>query len=156
MIPQFCDYLDKNALLDFFVKQFKLKTNSGLVVHADSSTEICNLADKNVPSWQPSSLLFTFKTWCSEVSVQFSCSVVSDSLWTHGPQHARTPCPSQTPRVCKTHVYWISDAIQPSHPLLSPSPPAFNLSQHQGLFKLVSSLHQVAKALEFQLQYQSF
>lgn len=50
MIPQFCDYLDKNALLDFFVKQFKLKTNSGLVVHADSSTEICNLADKNVPS----------------------------------------------------------------------------------------------------------
>ena len=48
------------------------------------------------------------------------------------------------------------DAIQPSHPLLSPSPPAFNLSQHQGLFKWVSSLHQVAKVLEFQLQRQSF
>ena len=50
----------------------------------------------------------------------------------------------------------LSDAIQPSHPLLSPSPPAFNLSQHQGLFKWVSSSHQMAKVLEFQLQHQSF
>ena len=50
----------------------------------------------------------------------------------------------------------ISDAIQPSHPLSSPSPPAPNPSQHQGLFKWVSSLHQVAKVLEFQLQHQSF
>ena len=56
----------------------------------------------------------------------------------------------------QTHVHWVSDAIQPSHPLLSPSPPAFNLSQHQGLFKWVSSSHQVAKELEFQLQHQSF
>ena len=56
----------------------------------------------------------------------------------------------------QTHVHWVSDAIQPSHPLSSPSPPAFNLSQHQGLFKWVSSSHQVAKVLEFQLQHQSF
>ena len=56
----------------------------------------------------------------------------------------------------QTHVHWISDAIQPSHPLSSPSPPTFNLSQHQGLFKWVSSSHQVAKVLEFQLQHQSF
>ena len=55
----------------------------------------------------------------------------------------------------QTHVRWVGDAIQPSHPLLSPSPPAFNLSQHQGLFKWVSSLHQVVKVLEFQLQHQS-
>ena len=55
----------------------------------------------------------------------------------------------------QTHVHWVGDAIQPSHPLSSPSPPAFNLSQHQGLFKWVSSLHQVAKVLEFQLQHQS-
>ena len=48
----------------------------------------------------------------------------------------------------QTHVHWISDAIQPSHPLSSPSSPAFNLSQHQSLFKWVSSLHQVAKLLE--------
>ena len=56
----------------------------------------------------------------------------------------------------QTHVHWVSDAIQPSHPLSFPSPPAFNLSQHQGLFKWVSSSHQVAKVLEFQLQHQSF
>ena len=56
----------------------------------------------------------------------------------------------------QTHVHWVSDAIQPSHPLSSPSPPALNLSQHQGLFKWVSSSHQVAKVLEFQLQNQSF
>ena len=51
-----------------------------------------------------------------------------------------------------THVHRVSDAIQPPHPLSSPSPPAFNLSQHQGLFQWVGSLHQVAKVLEFQLQ----
>ena len=51
---------------------------------------------------------------------------------------------------------WVSDAIQPSHRLSSPSPPALYLSQHQGLFKWVSSYHQVAKGLEFQLQHQSF
>ena len=55
----------------------------------------------------------------------------------------------------QTHVHWASDAIQPSQPLSYPSPPAFNLSQHQGLFKWVSSSHQVAKVLEFQLQHQS-
>ena len=54
------------------------------------------------------------------------------------------------------HVRWVGDTIQPSHPLSSPSPPAPNPSQHQGLFKWVSSLHQVAKVLEFQLQHQSF
>ena len=56
----------------------------------------------------------------------------------------------------QTHVHWIGDGIQPSHPLSSPSPPAFNVSQHQGLSQRVSSLHQVAKVLEFQLQHQSF
>ena len=55
----------------------------------------------------------------------------------------------------QTHVHWVGDAIQPSHPLSSPSPPNFNLSQHHGLFKWVNSLHQVAKVLEFQLQHQS-
>ena len=56
----------------------------------------------------------------------------------------------------QTHVHWVGDAIQPSHPLLSPSPPAFNLSQHQGLFKWVCSSHQVTKVLNFQLHHQSF
>ena len=56
----------------------------------------------------------------------------------------------------QTHVHQVGDAIQPSHPLSSPSPPAFNLSQHQSLFQGVSSSHQVVKVLEFQLQHQSF
>ena len=60
------------------------------------------------------------------------------------------------PEFVQTHVHWVGDAIQPSHLLSSPSPPAFNLSQNQGLFQWVSSLHQMAKVLELQLQYQSF
>ena len=56
----------------------------------------------------------------------------------------------------QTHVHWVGDAIQPSHPLLSPSPPALNLSPCQSLFKWVSSSHQMAKVLEFQLQHKSF
>ena len=60
------------------------------------------------------------------------------------------------PGFAQTHVHWVSSGIQSSHPLSSPSPPAFNLSQHQGLFQWVSSLHQVVKILELQLQHQSF
>ena len=63
------------------------------------------------------------------------------------------PVHHQLPEVTQTHVHRVSDAIQPSHPLSSLSLPAFNLSQHQGLFKRVSSPHQVAKVLEFQLQH---
>ena len=66
------------------------------------------------------------------------------------------PVHHQLPQVVQTHVHWVSDDIQPSHLLLSSSPPTFNLSQHQGFFKWVSSSHQVAKVLEFQLQHQSF
>ena len=66
------------------------------------------------------------------------------------------PVHHQFPELAQTHVHRVSDAIQPSHPLSSPSPPALNLSQHQGLFKGVSFSHQVAKVLEFQLQYQFF
>ena len=79
---------------------------------------------------------------------QFSHSVVSDSLWPYGLQHTRPPCLSPTPRAHSTHVHRVSDAIQPSYPLSSHSPPALNLSQHWGLFKWVSSSHQVAKVLE--------
>ena len=60
------------------------------------------------------------------------------------------------PELTETHVHGVGDAIQPSRPLSSPSPPALNLSQHQGLFQWVGSLCQVAKVLEFQLQHQSF
>ena len=65
-----------------------------------------------------------------------------------------TPVHHQLPESTQTHVHCVGDAIQPSHPLSSPTPAALNLSQHQGLFKWVSSLHQVAKILEFQFQHQ--
>ena len=64
------------------------------------------------------------------------------------------PVQHQLPELAQTHVHWVSDAIQPSHCLSSPSPPAFNPSQHQGLFQWVSSSHQVANVLE--LQHLSF
>ena len=66
------------------------------------------------------------------------------------------PIHHQLQALTQTHIHHVSDTIQPSHPLSSPSPPAFNLSQHQGLFQWVGSLHQVAKVLELQLQHQSF
>ena len=87
---------------------------------------------------------------------QFSRSVVSDSFQPHGLQHARLPCSSPTIGVYSNSSPLSPDAIQPSHPLLSPSLPAFNISQHQGLFKWISSSRQVAKVLEFQIQHQSF
>ena len=93
--------------------------------------------------------------WLSN-SVQFSSSVVSDSLQPHGLQHARLPCPSPIPELVQTHVHGVGDAMQPSHPLSSPPPPAFNLAQYQGLLQWVNTSHQVAKVLEFHLQHQSF
>ena len=74
-------------------------------------------------------------------SVQFSCLVMSYPMDCSAPVF---PVHHQLPRLAQTHVHQVGDAIQPSHPLLSPSPPAFNLSQPQGLFKWVSSSHQVA------------
>ena len=66
------------------------------------------------------------------------------------------PVHHQLPEFTQTHAHRVGDAIQPSHPLSSPSPPAPNPSQHQGLFQWVNSSHEVAKVLEFQLQHQSF
>ena len=79
-------------------------------------------------------------------SVAQSCPTLCDPMDCSRPGF---PVLHQLPELTQTHVHWVSDAIQPSHPLSSPSPPAFNLSQHQGLFKWVSSLHQVAKGLGF-------
>ena len=71
-------------------------------------------------------------------SVQFSCSVVADSSQRHGSQHARPPCPPPPHRVYSNSSPWSRNTIQPSHPLSSPSRRAFNLFQHQVLFKWVS------------------
>ena len=89
---------------------------------------------------------------CIYSSVQFSCSVVSDSC---DPMNCSTPglpVHHQLPEFTQTHVHRVGDAIQPSHPLLSPSPAPYR-SQHQGLFQWVNSLLEVAKVLEFQLQH---
>ena len=84
-------------------------------------------------------------------SVQFSCSVVSDSLRPNELQHARPPCLSPTPGVYSNPCPSSRWYHPTSHPLSSPSPPASNPSQHQGLFQRVNSSHEVAKVLEFQL-----
>ena len=85
-------------------------------------------------------------------SVAQSCPTLCDPMNHSTPG---LPVHHQLPEFTQTHVHRVGDAIQPSHPLLSPSP-APNPSQHQSLFQWVNSLHQVAKVLEFQLQHQSF
>ena len=94
---------------------------------------------------------------CKKI-VQFS-SVAQSCLTLCDPMNCSMPgfpVHHQLPEFTQTHVHRVRDAIQPSLPLLSPSLPAFNLPQHQGLFQSVSSSHQLAKVLEFQLQHQSF
>ena len=90
--------------------------------------------------------------------IHFSCSVMSDLWWPHVLQHTRLPWPPtpQLPELSQTRVLWVGNVIQPWHPLLFSSLPTFNLSQHQGHFQWVSSLRQVAKVLELNLQHQSF
>ena len=91
-------------------------------------------------------------------SVQFS-SATQSCLTLCDPMDCSTPClpvHHRLPELTQAHVHWISDAIESSHPVTSPSPPAFNLSHHQGLFQWVNSSHQVAKVLELQFQHQSF
>ena len=90
---------------------------------------------------------------CNCLSVQFSlvtqsCPTLCDPMNCSTPG---LPVHHWLLELTQTHVHWVGEAIQPSYPLSSPSPPAFNLSQHQGLFKWVRSSHQVAKILEFQL-----
>ena len=92
--------------------------------------------------------------------VRFSSVQLFSSVWLFvNPMDCTTPgflVHQQLPELAQHHVDQLTDAIQPSHPLSSPSPPAFNLSQHQGLFQWVGFSHQVAKVLELQVQHQSF
>ena len=106
--------------------------------------------------WRKSQL--NQRQWDQHHKVQFS-SVTQSCLTPCDPANCSTPglpVHHQLPESTQTHVHWVGDAIQQFHPLSSPSPSALNLSQHQSLFKWVSSSHQVAKALEFQLQHKSF
>ena len=86
-------------------------------------------------------------------SVAQSCPTLCDPMHCNMPG---LPVHHHLLQFTQTNVHWVGDSIQPSHPLLSPSLPALNFSQHQSLFQWVSSLHWVAKVLEFQLQHQSF
>ena len=86
-------------------------------------------------------------------SVAQSCPALCDPMDCSTPGF---PVYHQLLELAQTHVHWVGDVIQPSHPLLSPSLSAFSLSQHQCLLQWVSSSHQVAKVLEFQIQHQSF
>ena len=104
-------------------------------------------------------LLFPLYSWGNwGKKFQFSspaqlCPTICDPMVCSTPVF---PVHHQLPELAQTHVHQVSDTIQPSHPLSSRSPPAFNLSQHQGLYQWVSSLHQVAKVLEFQLHCKKF
>ena len=101
---------------------------------------------------------YTYSILVPIVSVQYS-SVTQSCPTLCDPMNHSTlglPVNHQLPEFTQTHVHWVSDAIQPSHPLSSPSPPAPNLSQHQSLFQWVNSSQEVAKVLEFQLQHHYF
>ena len=98
------------------------------------------------------------RTVRTETEIKFS-SAAQSCLTFCNPMDCSTPgfhVHHQLPELAQTHIHRVGDTIQPSHPLSSPSPPAFNLSQHQGPFQGVSSSHQVAKVLKLQLQHQSF
>ena len=96
-----------------------------------------------------------YAIWCPNVfsSVAQSCPTLCDPMNRSTPG---LPVHHQLPEFTQTHVHRVRDAIQPSHPLSSPSPPAPNPSQHQSLFQWVSSSHEVAKVLEFQLHHHYF
>ena len=158
----------------YVITKRKIIQNS-VVLRIETLQYSCVFANKFLSLWMSKSKhtlpshsklnIWTFygqacsQTMCSFLKFQFS-SVQSHSksysLPPHGLQQARVPAHHQLPELAQTHVHWVGEAIQPSHPLLSHSPPAFKLPQHQGLFQWVSSLHQVAKLLEFQLQHLSF
>ena len=121
------------------------------------STDVCWVKG---PHWNVFVYFFLWLSTCilSFSSVQFSsvaqlCPTLCDPMNCSTPG---LPFHHQILEIAQTHVHWVGDAIRPSHPLSSPSPPTLNLCQHQGLFKWVSSSHQVAKVLEFKLQNQSF
>ena len=123
----------------------------------------------NTPSSPPEALHWNTGVYRFQYhSRHLSAEMLSSTLFSSVPQSCLTLCDPMecsTPgfpvhhqllELAQTHVHWVGDAIQPSHPVSSPSPHAFSLSQHQSLFQWVGSSYQVAKVLELQLQHQSF
>ena len=137
-----------------------LSQHQGLFQWVDSSHQVAksfgasaSVLPMNIQGW--CALGFTGLISLSDQirSVTQSCPTPCDPMNRSTPG---LPVHHQLPEYTQTHIHHLGDAIQPSHPLLSPSPPAPNPSQHQSLFQWVSSSHEVAKVLEFQLQHHSF
>ena len=144
----------------FLYKYWHLASSHTIIGHSciKSLFQFFNLFLLNffiIKFWEFLNILIQ-RFYCLYCSVQFSCSVMSDSL---DPMNCSTPglpVHHKLPEFTQTCVHRVGDAIQPSPPLSSPSPPAPNPSPHQGLFQWVNTPYQVAKVLEFQLQHQSF
>ena len=166
-------YLTHRAVVLFYYKRFKylcLKTYL-LSISVAHNINYYKRACQNIsrPCSQNNTVVFFYKTtpakcylkhisvcaWCNKIMTYWQFSSVAQLCPTIcDPTNHSTPgfpVHHQLLEFTQTHVHWVGDAIQPSHPLLSSSPPALNLSQHQGLFKWVFSWHQMAKVLEFQL-----
>ena len=119
------------------LKMVKLRNVSAEVMYSYIDRDQAS-SDKPLPGIKPTALLICIFSPVQFSSVAQSCLTLWDPMDCSAPG---LPVHHQLPEFTQTHVHWVSDAIQPSYPLSSLSPPAFNLSQHQGLFKWVSSLH---------------
>ena len=164
-VQNFREYLD-TLILTWYL--FPLSGNTTLpylhpekpVCRSRSSSQNQTWSNELVPNRERStSRLYCHPAYLTDMQSQSVSSVTQPCLTLCNPIDCSTPglpVYHQLLEFTQTHVHRVGDAIQPSYPLLSPSRLSFNLSQHQGLFKCISSSHQVAKVLEFQLQHQSF
>ena len=152
---------DTPSLGPFNYNSLTLESNIDLPIFAQKSPKWWTLAWLPYLKFTPTTpitlyphlfFIFLHKTY-QFISVIQLCPTLCEPM---NGSMAGLPVHHQLPEPTQTHIRWVGDVIQPFHPLSSPSPPALNLPQHKGLFQWVSSPHQVAKILEFQLQHQSF
>ena len=143
--PKSVDWQNKSALRN----KIKLKVKS-----LQSCPTLWDPKDCNLPGSSVHGIFNILIPRCQGCScfhsVSQSCPTLCDPMDCSTPGF---PVHHRLPELAQTHIHQVGDATQPSHPLSFPSPPAFNLSQHQGLFQWMSSLHQVVKVLELQLQH---
>ena len=145
--------LDKQCFstYNFFKETENISHFQMTKIHILRVPQAANLNSWDFGPMQKSSLTFVICCCC--------CSVAKSRPTLCDPVDCSTPgfpVLHHLLEFAQTHVHWVSDAAEPSHPLSAPSPPTFNLSQYQSLFQCVGPSHQVAKILELQLQHQSF
>ena len=147
---KFRDYLAHPRSIFHSVIQFFFLCTCDIEIEFESSCWLFFLIELNIyPGLYDYQIYFPPETVSDQIrSVTHSCLTLCDPMNLSTPG---LPVHHQLPEFTQTHVHWVSDAIQPSHPLSSPSPPAPNPSQQQSLFQWVNSSHEVAKVLEFQL-----